>query len=148
MQEKHRRVGFRVLSSSLSAEEIAAHAGLLPASPGELDEPAAFELPRPSARLETAWVVDSPLDIASPLEERLDALLDVVEPYARRLHQLGDGCLMHIFIGSDAVAHAPGCALLGPTLLERLAALPGEGVLVEAPDGARQLEPALADAGS
>ena len=142
MQEKHRRVGFRVLSSSLSVQEIAAHAGLLPASPGTVDEPEAFELPRTAARLETAWVVDSPLDIASPLEERLDALLDVVEPYARRLHQLGDGCLMHIFIGSEAIARAPGCALLGPTLLERLAALPGEGVLVEAPESARHLEPA------
>ena len=112
MQEKHRRVGFRVLSASLSAEEIAQHAGLLPLR--TIDEPEAFELPRTSARLETAWVVDSPLDISSPLEERLDALLDLVEPYARRLHQLGDGCLMHIFIGSDAVAHAAGCALLGP----------------------------------
>ena len=140
MQEKHRRVGFRVLSASLSAQEIATHAGLLPA--GEIDEPEAYELPRTAARLETAWVVDSPLDIESPLEERLDALLDVVEPYAKRLHQLGDGCLMHIFIGSDAVAHAAGCALLGPTLLERLSALPGEGVLVEAPESARQLEPA------
>ncbi len=140
MQEKHRRVGFRVLSASLSAEEIAQRAGLLPLR--TVDEPEAFELPRTSARLETAWVVDSPLDISSPLEERLDALLDLVEPYARRLHQLGDGCLMHIFIGSDAVAHAAGCALLGPTLLERLAALPGEGVLVEAPEAARELEPA------
>jgi hypothetical protein len=140
MQEKHRRVGFRVLSASLSAEEIATHAGLLPAS-SEIDEPEAYELPRTAARLETAWVVDSPLDIESPLEERLDALLDVVEPYAKRLHQLGDHCLMHIFIGSDAVAHAAGCALLGPTLLERLSALPGEGVLVEAPESVRQLEP-------
>lgn len=139
MQEKHRRVGFRVLSASLSAEEIAQHAGLLPLR--TVDEREAFELPRTSARLETAWVVDSPLDISRPLEERLDALLDLVEPYARRLHQLGDGCLMHIFIGSDAVAHAAGCALLGPTLLERLAALPGEGVLVEAPEAARGLEP-------
>ena len=142
MQEKHRRVGFRVLSSSLSLEEIAQHAGLPPASLGADDAPEAFELPRTTARLETAWVVDSPLGIASPLEERLDALLDLVEPYARRLHQLGDGCLMHIFIGSEAVAHAAGCALLGPTLLERLAALPGEGVLVEAPESARQLDPA------
>ncbi len=146
MQEKHRRVGFRVLSSSLTAEEIAERAGMLPMSLGEFDEPAAFELPRPSARLETAWVVDSPLDIANALEERLDALLDLVEPYARRLHQLGDGCLMHIFIGSDAVAHATGCALLGPTLLERLAALPGEGVLIEAPGGVREPAPALTDA--
>jgi Domain of unknown function (DUF4279) len=143
MQEKHRRVGFRVLSASLSAQEIAAHAGLLPASSGEIDEPEAYELPRTAARLETAWVVDSPLDIESALEERLDALLDIVEPYAKRLHQLGDGCLMHIFIGSDAVAHAAGCALLGPTLLERLSALPGEGVLVEAPESARHLEPTL-----
>jgi hypothetical protein len=141
MQAKRRRVGFRVLSASLSAQEIATHAGLLPVSSGEIDEPEAYELPRTAARLETAWVVDSPLDIDSPLEERLDALLDVVEPYAKRLHQLGDGCLMHIFIGSDAVAHAAGCALLGPTLLERLSALPGEGVLVEAPESARQLEP-------
>lgn len=140
MQEKHRRVGFRVLSASLSAEEIAQHAGLLPLR--AVDQPEAFELPRSAARLETAWVVDSPLDISSPLEERLDALLDIVEPYARRLHQLGDGCLMHIFIGSDAVAHAASCALLSPTLLERLAALPGEGVLVEAPEPARGLEPA------
>ncbi len=142
MQEKHRRVGFRVLSSSLSVQEIAQHAGLPSAAHGASDAPESFELPRTAARLETAWVVDSPLDIASPLEERLDALLDIVEPYARRLHQLGDGCLMHIFIGSEAVAHAAGCALLGPTLLERLAALPGEGVLVEAPESARQLEPA------
>ena len=148
MQEKHRRVGFRVLSSSLSAEEIAAHAGLLPASLGKLDEPAPFELPRPSSRLETAWVVDSPLDMAHPLEDRLEALLDIVEPYARRLHQLGDGCLMHIFIGSDAVAHATSCALLGPTLLERLSALPGEGVLIEAPESARSHEHALSDARS
>ena len=138
MQGKHRRVGFRVLSASLSAQEIAQRAGLRPASLGEIDEPATFELPQSAARLETAWVVDSPLDIAWPLEERLDALLDVVEPYARRLHQLGDGCLMHIFIGSDAVAHATGCALLGPTLLERLSALPGEGVLIEAPETARR----------
>jgi len=138
MQGKHRRVGFRVLSASLSAEEIARRAGLKPASLGEIDEPARFELPQAPARLETAWVVDSPLDIAWPLEERLDALLDVVEPYARRLHQLGDGCLMHIFIGSDAVSHATGCALLGPTLLERLSLLPGEGVLIEAPELARQ----------
>ena len=145
MQEKHRRVGFRVLSASLSPDEIAQHAGLPATSVGATDEPEAFELPRTTARLETAWVVDSPLDIDSPLEERLDALLDVVEPYARRLHQLGDGCLMHIFIGSEAVTHAPGCALLGPTLLERLAALPGEGVLVEAPESARRLEPASSD---
>jgi hypothetical protein len=142
MREKHRRVGFRVLSASFSAEEIARHAGLPSALLGELDEPASFELPRTAARLETAWVVDSPLEIESPLEERLDALLDLVEPYARRLHQLGGGCLMHIFIGSDAVAHAAGCALLGPTLLERLSALPGEGVLIEAPESTRRNEPA------
>ena len=146
MQEKHRRVGFRVLSSSLSAQEIAERAGLLPAPFGELDEPAPFELPRPSARLETAWVVDSPLGIERPLEERLAALLDIVEPYARRLHQLGDGCLMHIFVGNEALSHAPGCALLGPTLLERLSALPGEGVLIEAPAAARHAEPALSSA--
>ena len=34
----------------------------------------------------------------------------------------------------DAVTHTGECALLSPQLLERLAQLPGEGVLIEIPE--------------
>jgi hypothetical protein len=133
MEGKHTRVGFRVLSVDLNGDEIAHRAGVRATSVGEIGQ-ALAHAPHPPIRLETAWVVDSPLGLDHPLEERLDALLDVVEPYARRLHRLGDGCLMHIFVGRDAVTHTGECALLSPTLLERLAELPGEGVLIEIPE--------------
>ena len=133
MEGKHTRVGFRVLSIDLSGDEIARRAGLQPTSVGEIGQPLAH-VPHPPVRQETAWVVDSPLGLDYSLEDRLDALLDVVEPYARRLHWLGDGCLMHIFIGRDALTHTGECALLTPALLARLARLPGEGVLIEIPE--------------
>lgn len=136
MDGRHTRVGFRVLSTTLSADEIARRAGLDAA-------PAATAPPlRPVGR-ETVWVVDSPLGPERPLEDRLAALLDVVEPYARRLHWLGEGCLMHVFVGRDAVTHPGECALLPPALLGRLARLPGEGVLVEVRETARLPEPAV-----
>ncbi len=140
MEGKHSRVGFRVLSTNMSGAEIARRAGLRPTSVGEIGQPVAHALAHPPVRLETAWVVDSPLGLDHPLEERLVALLDLVEPYARRLHWLGDGCLMHIFVGRDALTRTGECALLSPELLARLARLPGEGVLVEMPERAPRTE--------
>jgi hypothetical protein len=136
MEGKHARVGFRVLSTNLSGDEIARRAGLRPTRVGEIGQPVSHGLAHPPVRLETAWVVDSPLGLDHPLEDRLFALLDLVEPFARRLHWLGEGCLMHIFIGRDALTRTGECALLSPELLMRLATLPGEGVLVEIPEHA------------
>ena len=127
MKGKHLRVGFRVLSTSLGGEQISQRIGLPPTSQSA------------PGRLETAWVVESPLGIEHPLEDRLAALLDVVEPYAGRFRNLGHGCLMHVVVGSDALACAAGCALLASPLLERLAALPGEGLLIEVPESLRHL---------
>ena len=83
-------------------------------------------------RLETAWVVESPLGVEHSLEERLEALLDELDPDLAGLHQLADGSLMHVFVGRDAIAHQGRSSLLGPTVLERLSTLPGEGLLIEA----------------
>jgi hypothetical protein len=113
MKANHLGVGFRVFSTQQAGPHDAGGA---------------------PARLETAWVVESPLGIEHPLEDRLEALLDELEPELGRLHQLDGGSLMHVIVGRDAIAHSAGCSLLSPTLLERLAALPGEGLLVEAPE--------------
>ncbi len=129
MEGKHRRVGFRILSASLGAAEITRRTGLRPTSVGEIGEPLTRSLPHAPRRQETAWVLDSPLGPEHALEERLEALLALVEPARRRLLALEGPCMLHFFVGHEPLETAT--VLIDPHLLERIAAIPGEGLLLE-----------------
>ena len=129
---KHRRVGFRILSSAFSGAEITRRVGLDPSELGEPGQSLTPDISWGPVRRETVWVVDSPLDPPATVEERLAALLDVLEPKERQLSNMTYECLMHVFVGTDPVAHGSHPILLTPKLLERFAHVPGEGVLIEA----------------
>ena len=127
MEGKHRRVGFRILSGSLSGAEITRRVEVAPTAVGEPGE----HLAAGALRRETVWVVDSPVPPPASVATRIAALLDVLEPHRGGLASLSYECLMCVFIGCDPVAHASQPVLLGPELLTRIGALPGEGILFE-----------------
>jgi hypothetical protein len=127
MEDKHRRVGFRILSGSLPGSEISRRAGIVPTAVGEPGEHTGGAI-----RRETVWVIESPLAPPATVEARVAALLDVLERHRGGLASLSYDCLMCVFIGCDPVARASQPVLLGPELLARVAALPGAGILFEA----------------
>ncbi len=131
MEDRPRRVGFRILSSVLNSSEITQRTGIQPTTVGEMGQSLTPGIAGGPTRQETVWVVDSPLGQEASLPERLEALLGVVERHIPTLAGLSGTCLMHFFVGHEALATATGPVVLERALLRRLVAVPGGGLLFE-----------------
>jgi hypothetical protein len=123
------KASFRVVSASLTAADISNRLGLAATRAHEAGERVSSTSGSPVHR-EAGWFLESGLDDREPMDRHLVALLDQLEPRVDRLRDLASECRMDLFCGFSSES-GQGGFILSPGLLERLARIPGEGLVLD-----------------
>jgi hypothetical protein len=118
--DAHARVALRIVSPGLSPDAITAALGLS----ATREAPAGRSLDgQPVGRREHLWLRDVLADTPAPVEEKLAALLTLVEPHAAALVELGPRIAARVTVAYHADLERMQGLALEPWLLQRLSAI-------------------------
>lgn len=119
--DPHVRVALRIVSASLHPDAITAVLGLAPSRQAPAGQ--TFDGAHGVARREHLWLRDVLPGSPAPLDEKLVALLDALEPNRHALAELGGAVTASVAVAYHAEAAALGSLHLPPRVLARLGSL-------------------------
>ncbi|SRR5579883_559086 len=126
--QKWARGSIRIISESMTAQEISDAVGLQPTRMVEKGTQAQTRSGKGAIWTASTWLLDSGLPSTAPGEEHVETLVRILESREETIGQLAARCRIELFIGYSS-DNGQGSLVFDHGILRRLAQLPVDIVL-------------------